>query len=361
MTRTSSISGTFSNRQRSPVRTAAASSFSAAFLAPETCTVPCSGRPPSIRNASGAAPPGGTPSGSGLASAMQWNTAGVSRAGAVPPGAGPRRPGSGAARAGAPRARPTGRPPRRSPPSSAFSASSRAALAFSRSISDVEVRGLRHHDDLVRPHLQEPARDREQLLLAALPDGQLPDPEQAHQRRVVRQDPELAVDPGHEDHVDIVLVREPLGRDDFKVERHRQLRAGFDGRSRRCRCRPASSPAGLRSPASRQGYAACVEPSLSPTPNPATRVAGVRTGARPRHRWRWRRRGEGPPPRSRARLTGALSPAGLEASRQRCGESRGEIHHLRSASPRSRGRRRGCRRGRRPARAGCRPCLPGSP
>ena len=34
MTRTSSISGTFVNRQRSPVRVAAASIFSAAFFAP---------------------------------------------------------------------------------------------------------------------------------------------------------------------------------------------------------------------------------------------------------------------------------------------------------------------------------------
>ena len=53
MTRTSSISGTFSKRQRSPVRTAAASSLRAAFFAPETWTVPRSGRPPSIRKASG--------------------------------------------------------------------------------------------------------------------------------------------------------------------------------------------------------------------------------------------------------------------------------------------------------------------
>ena len=52
MTRTSSISGTFVNRQRSPVRVAAASSLRAAFFAPLTCTVPRRGAPPSIRNAS---------------------------------------------------------------------------------------------------------------------------------------------------------------------------------------------------------------------------------------------------------------------------------------------------------------------
>ena len=49
MTRTSSISGTFVNRQRSPVSVAAASIFSAAFFAPLIGTVPASGRPPSIR------------------------------------------------------------------------------------------------------------------------------------------------------------------------------------------------------------------------------------------------------------------------------------------------------------------------
>src|SRR6478735_12252320 len=64
MTRTSSISGTFVNRQRSPVSVAAASSLSAAFLAPLIGTIPDSGRPPSIRNTSLA-------TGSGLYS--QWN------------------------------------------------------------------------------------------------------------------------------------------------------------------------------------------------------------------------------------------------------------------------------------------------
>ena len=42
-TRTSSMSGTFVKRQRSPVRVAAAMSFRAAFFAPLIGTVPCSG------------------------------------------------------------------------------------------------------------------------------------------------------------------------------------------------------------------------------------------------------------------------------------------------------------------------------
>ena len=64
MTRTSSISGTLVNRQRSPVSVAAASSLSAAFLAPLIGTVPASGRPPSTRKTSRA-------TGSGRYS--QWN------------------------------------------------------------------------------------------------------------------------------------------------------------------------------------------------------------------------------------------------------------------------------------------------
>src|SRR5262245_8999114 len=52
MTRTSSISGTFVNRQRSPVRVAAANIFRAAFFEPLIGTSPCSGVPPSIRKTS---------------------------------------------------------------------------------------------------------------------------------------------------------------------------------------------------------------------------------------------------------------------------------------------------------------------
>ena len=70
MTRTSSISGTLEKRQRSPVRTAAASSLRAAFLAPLTWTVPRNGRPPSIRNASGGGGSGRYSQWNGRASAM---------------------------------------------------------------------------------------------------------------------------------------------------------------------------------------------------------------------------------------------------------------------------------------------------
>src|SRR4029450_5961721 len=51
MTRTSSISGTFVKRQRSPVSVAAASILSAAFLLPLIRTRPLSVRPPVTRKA----------------------------------------------------------------------------------------------------------------------------------------------------------------------------------------------------------------------------------------------------------------------------------------------------------------------
>ena len=85
MTRTSSISGTFVNRQRSPVRVAAASSLRAAFLAPLIGTVPCSGRPPSTRNTSRATGSGRYSQWNGRASAIGRLYAAVPRTLAVPP------------------------------------------------------------------------------------------------------------------------------------------------------------------------------------------------------------------------------------------------------------------------------------
>ncbi len=70
MTRTSSISGTFVSRQRSPVRTAAARSLRAAFFAPLTWTVPDSGRPPSTRKTSRVTGAGVNSQWNGRASAM---------------------------------------------------------------------------------------------------------------------------------------------------------------------------------------------------------------------------------------------------------------------------------------------------
>src|SRR5699024_2578359 len=54
-----------------------------------------------------------------------------------------------------------------------------------------KVRGLGHHDDLVRANLDEASRDGEELLGAALPDPELSEPERREQRGMVRQDAEL--------------------------------------------------------------------------------------------------------------------------------------------------------------------------
>src|SRR5260221_13588429 len=74
MTRTSSISGTFVDRQRSPVRVAAASSFRAAFFAPLIATVPLSGRPPSMSSAVCSTGSGRYSHWKGRASAMVWSS-----------------------------------------------------------------------------------------------------------------------------------------------------------------------------------------------------------------------------------------------------------------------------------------------
>ena len=83
-----------------------------------------------------------------------------------------------------------------------------------------EVGQLGHDDDLVGPHLEEAARDREGLLLVALPDAQLPDAERREQRGVMRQDAELAFGARTDDRVDVVRVGLPLGRDDLEQEGH---------------------------------------------------------------------------------------------------------------------------------------------
>ena len=138
MTRTSSISGTFVNRQRSPVSVAAASSFRAAFLAPLIRTVPSSGRPPSIRRprgrpARGSVLPVERP---GVSHRVARRYRAPSRGAADPRDGAARRPGCAAAPAGARRGPRPGRRPRGSRASSARSASRRASWAFSRSISD---------------------------------------------------------------------------------------------------------------------------------------------------------------------------------------------------------------------------------
>src|SRR3954471_18701663 len=111
MARTSSISGTFVSRQRSPVSVAAASILRAAFFAPLTRTVPSRGRPPVTRYRSGATLGGSYSQWKGRASATSIHRLHRLRDDdAGPPGDDVPRPGSGAGPAGALLAPPAGGP-----------------------------------------------------------------------------------------------------------------------------------------------------------------------------------------------------------------------------------------------------------
>src|SRR6476660_2171808 len=111
--RTSSTSGTLLNRQRSPVRVAAASILSAAFLAPLTLIVPSSGTPPVTRKRSRGIRGGSNSQWNGLASAIGT---GPTPAFDVPRAVGARPRGCGAVPAAAPRVRQRGPRPPGSPP-----------------------------------------------------------------------------------------------------------------------------------------------------------------------------------------------------------------------------------------------------
>ena len=241
------------SRQRSPVRVAAASSLSAAFLAPLIADGPVQRRAaldaedlPRHR----------------LGMELPVERSGVGHAGG-PSAAVPRTlavapfgdAGSGGARLQWARAAARSAASV-APPSSARSASRRASCAFSRSISAGHVGRLGHHHDLVRPDLEEAADDRERLLRAALADAQLADAEHRHERRVVRQHPELALDARQDDRVDRVRVGEPLRRDDLEQacgmlsppasrrspERRRWCRPGRRPARAACRRCPRGSP-----------------------------------------------------------------------------------------------------------------------
>ena len=205
------------SRQRSPVRVAAASSLSAAFLAPLIATRaraaagrPRPGRPP------GRPAPGCTPS--GTAWHQPWS--GPSRAAADPRGVVARRRGSGGAPAAAGRGRPTGRRPRGSRVSSARSASRRASWAFSRSISLAMSAVSAMTTTLSGRTWRKPPTIANDFLLAALADAQLADAERRDERRVMRQHAELALRPGQDDRVDRVRVGQPLRRDDLELDGH---------------------------------------------------------------------------------------------------------------------------------------------
>jgi len=78
------------------------------------------------------------------------------------------------------------------------------------------VSRLSHDHDLVRPNLQEATGDGEILLFAMTPDAQLTDSQRGQQRRVVRQDTQLAFDARADNRIDLVGKQLPLRRHDLE-------------------------------------------------------------------------------------------------------------------------------------------------
>lgn len=79
--------------------------------------------------------------------------------------------------------------------------------------------GIRQHEHAIAVDLQEAAKDDERLLVAALLHPHLTGGEQREQRRVLRQDPKLAIRSRRDDHVDILrLVDHTLASHDLDAE-----------------------------------------------------------------------------------------------------------------------------------------------
>src|SRR5579859_443842 len=79
---------------------------------------------------------------------------------------------------------------------------------------------VRQHGDAVGQHLEEPAADEQELLFPAVRDLQRPGLEDGHQRRVARQDAELAVRPVGDDEVHVALEEAALDAHDAKRNWH---------------------------------------------------------------------------------------------------------------------------------------------
>src|SRR4051812_5866022 len=189
MTRTSSISGTFVIRQRSPVNVAAASILSAAFFEPLIGTVPDSARPPSIRKTSWVTGSGTNSQWNGLASAIGVLRGLAAAARPLPVSAlGDPLPEQGRLERGA------GRRQVDALVVAALEGVLGVAARLLRLLEiDLrrEVGGLGHHDDFVGQDLHEPADHREIVLDAAGADPQLTDTQRRDERGVVRQDAQL--------------------------------------------------------------------------------------------------------------------------------------------------------------------------
>jgi hypothetical protein len=79
---------------------------------------------------------------------------------------------------------------------------------------------LGQYHDAIRTDLQEAAEDGELLLLAAYLDPKHALPEGRDERRVVGQNPHLALAAGHDDLVDVTLKGSPFRSHDLQVEWH---------------------------------------------------------------------------------------------------------------------------------------------
>src|SRR5207237_10421769 len=79
--------------------------------------------------------------------------------------------------------------------------------------------GVGQNDDAVAADIHESAEYRQDFLDAAALHSELTRPERGEERSVVREDPDVSLARGSDDHVDVLLVHLPLGRDDFEVTR----------------------------------------------------------------------------------------------------------------------------------------------
>src|SRR6266550_4327942 len=91
--------------------------------------------------------------------------------------------------------------------------------------------GVGQNDHAVAADIHESAEHRQDFLDAAALHLELAGTERGEEGSVVRQDPYIAIGRRRDDHVDVVLVHLPLGRDDFEMERHQLDAPSFARRS----------------------------------------------------------------------------------------------------------------------------------
>ena len=78
------------------------------------------------------------------------------------------------------------------------------------------IGSLCHHDDLIRPNLEETTGDGEELFLTTPTNAQLPDSQGGQERRMVRQNTQLPLNPGTNNRVNFLRKDLPLRRNNLK-------------------------------------------------------------------------------------------------------------------------------------------------